>query len=101
MKKLLILFCLSPLMLVAQPKGELIDKIIAVTGNEITLLSELEATALQATEGVGLSPSEKCGLFENLLLRKLVIHQARLDSVEVAESEVEAEMDQRMNQFLG
>jgi peptidyl-prolyl cis-trans isomerase SurA len=101
MKKSAILFFFLPAMLAAQQKGELIDKIIAVTGDEITLLSELEATALQSSEGAQVRESEKCGLLENLLLRKLVIHQARLDSVEVADSEVEAEIDRRMNQFLG
>ncbi|MDZ4824720.1 MAG: peptidylprolyl isomerase [Flavobacteriales bacterium] len=101
MKLKLLPFLLLPFAAAAQQPGELIDKIIAVVGDEIMLYSELEATALQASEGKGLSNDDKCGLMENLLLRKLIVHQAELDSVVVTPSEIEGEIEARLVQFTG
>lgn len=101
MKRIVFTLLLLPATAMAQPPGELLDKIIAVAGNEIMLYSELEATALQTSEGQGLGYDEKCALMENLLLRKLVIHQSKLDSVEVTAAEVDVEIEARLAYFLG
>lgn len=83
----------------AQPKY--VDGIVAVLGRNIVLKSDVdqqyESQARQAPEGQAAS---KCEVFENLLLEKLLLHQAKIDSVTVSEDEVEMNIDRRINVFI-
>lgn len=83
----------------AQPK--LVDKVIAVVGNEIVLLSDLENQYLQSGGSQGSNPREmKCAILEDILLHKLLVNQAEIDSIEVSESQVEGELNKRMRYFI-
>jgi peptidyl-prolyl cis-trans isomerase SurA len=89
--------------ILAQNKeGEVIEKIIGVVGTEIVLKSELEAQYIDfKAQGGGLSEKEgKCLLLEELLYQKLLINQAKIDSVVVEESQVEGEMQRRLDYFI-
>ena len=44
---------------------------------------------------------DRCQLFENMLTHKLLLHQAKIDSLEVNPSAVEGEMDRRLRYFIG
>ena len=44
--------------------------------------------------------SAKCELFEGILFQKLLLHQARVDSVTVSDEEVESEINRRMSYFI-
>ncbi|MBK8563395.1 MAG: peptidylprolyl isomerase [Saprospiraceae bacterium] len=81
---------------------EVIDKIIANVGSEYVLLSELEEQVALAVEQQGgkLPPDARCLMLDNLLTQKLLINQAKIDSVEVKEEEVEAQMNARIEQIL-
>lgn len=83
----------------AQPKY--VDGIVAVLGRNIVLKSDVDqqykSQARQAPEGQSVS---KCEVFENLLLEKLLLHQAKIDSVTVSEDEVEMNIDRRINVFI-
>ncbi len=95
---ILITFNLSLLTLFAQP----IDKIVAVVGSNIIMLSEVEAQYLQIlSQGYAEDPTIKCDLLEELLFQKLLVNQARLDSVEVSDDQVEEELDRRLRYFIG
>jgi peptidyl-prolyl cis-trans isomerase SurA len=79
----------------SQPKWEVLDGIVAVVGDEIVLESDVEAAvfarlAERAQQGKSgaLEADERCALLEEALFTKLLVHQARIDSVEVTESEV-------------
>jgi peptidyl-prolyl cis-trans isomerase SurA len=83
-------------------KGELIDKVIAVVGNEIVLHSELEAQLEQfRAQGYPVNNDTRGNVLEDLLFQKLLLHQARLDSLEVSEAEIQAEIDRRLEYFVG
>jgi peptidyl-prolyl cis-trans isomerase SurA len=94
MKQILVsIICvLSVLLAHAQPTeipGKTIDKIIGGVGAEIVLLSELENAKYELTQGrTPVSQQKECSMFENLMYQKLLLHQAKLDSVEVTEGEI-------------
>ena len=95
------LFSLS---LFAQPGNsefQLLDGIIAVVGDEIILNSAIEDRALQARiEGGEADESNKCGFLEELLFEKLLLHNARLDSLEVSDGEVMDEIERRLAYYI-
>ncbi|MFQ5446424.1 MAG: peptidylprolyl isomerase, partial [Saprospiraceae bacterium] len=80
---------------------QVIDKVIAHVGGEIVLLSELEEQyALLSEKNANLPPEARCFILDNLLTSKLLINQAKLDSIEVTEVEVEAQLNARIDQIL-
>ena len=81
---------------------KVIDKIVANIGNEYVLLSDLEQVYVQMSEERGFVPEEaKCNFLENLVASSLMLNQARLDSIEVGDEEVEAQLNARIEQILG
>jgi len=85
----------------AQVKGSVIDKVIAVIGNNVILKSDLESQIVSMrAQGVLIDDNIRCELLEELLFQKLLIHQAEIDSVTVSDKEVEGEIDRRMNYFI-
>lgn len=77
-----------------------VDGVIAVVGNNIVLKSDLEQQILQyQAQGLEVDSSMRTQVFEDLLFQKLMLHKAELDSVEVTEQEVGAEVESRINTF--
>lgn len=103
MKKLALFF--FAILISSQIFGQdkkVIDKIIANIGNEYVLLSDLEQTFAQMSEERGALPEDaKCGLLESLIASSLMLNQAKLDSIEVGDEEVEAQLNARIDQILG
>lgn len=80
-----------------------VDKVIAVLGDEVVLLSELEkqvAYASQQQKGE-LPPNLRCLILDKILTDKLLVHQAKVDSIEVSEAEVNTQIDARIDRILG
>ena len=78
-----------------------IDKITAQVGDELVLRSELEENYALMQDRRGVLPDGiRCSILENLLVSNLLVHQARLDSIEVGDEEVEAQLDDRVDQIL-
>lgn len=96
---LVLAFSMFYLLLNAQP--EVVDKVVATVGGEIVLLSEVEEQyALMASQGRPVTDETRCLILESQLANKLMIHQAKLDSIEVDDSEVETQLDARIEQIL-
>ena len=90
-----------------QPEGEApgkgMDRIVAVVGNEIILESDIELLYHSQTDIALQSVSEeqaKCIILEDHLFQKLLISQAKIDSVEVSEEQIDDELDRRMRFFI-
>lgn len=82
-------------------QSEIIDKIIAAVGGELVLLSELEEQySLIAAQQGGLPPEARCYILDNIMGQKLLVNQAKLDSVLISDEEVEAQLDARIEQIL-
>lgn len=83
----------------AQPQ-QTVEEIIATVGDEIILLSDLENSLNETYKGKTVSQEQRCAAFESLLYQKLLLHHARVDSVEVTESDVNAQVERRIDYFV-
>jgi peptidyl-prolyl cis-trans isomerase SurA len=97
---IILLVCLSSLFVRAQSK--IIDQIIAVIGSSVIFQSDVENQTLQLqTQGISTSASKlKCEVLEDLLYSKLLLNQAKIDSIEVTEAQVEGELTRRLQMFI-
>ncbi len=86
-------------LIVLGQNNKIVDRVIAVVGDNPILLSDVEEQKLQAYQQ-GLDPKDvECEILEELMLEKLLLHQAEIDSVEIPEAQVNAELDQRIQYF--
>ena len=91
--------CYVPVL--GQDQGVVIDRIIAKVDDKIILQSELEEAYLQfLSSGQVTAGSSKCGIFESLIVNKLLVAKAEIDSVVVLDAEVDNNLDQRMQMIL-
>jgi len=83
------------------PPGKTIDQIVAIVGKQVILQSDIENQVLQLrAQGYYSSGDLKCETLEQVLYSKLLVNQAILDSVEVNDSEINSEMERRLNYFI-
>ena len=102
LKNIFLLVFFAMLLGTATAQTTQIDKVIAVVGDNIILHSEMEAQYQQmiAQNQGELSPDMRCTIFDNLLLERLFLAQAMLDSVTTTPEEVDAELDRRIKYFI-
>lgn len=81
----------------ANGDGQVIDEIVAQVGDNVVLLSDVEAQKLQyKNQEIEITPQTKCDILEELLYEKLLLNQAEIDSVQVTDGQVNAEMENRL-----
>lgn len=85
-----------------KPSGQVLDKIIAKVDNYIILESDLQKAYLEASSQAqqGFEAPTKCQVFESLLINKMMMAKAEIDSVIVSDAEVIIQTDQRFNMVL-
>ncbi len=87
----------------AQDKKAVVDEVVAIVGNKAILMSDVENQYLQYRMQ---NPVEdpnidmRCMILDNLLLSKLLITQAQLDSVEITDAQVEERIERNMRYFI-
>ncbi len=97
---LVLFFGLSSLVAMSQ-KPQVIDKVIAVVGENIVLHSDIEEQVDQMTmSDMAVTENTRCELLEDLMYQKLFVNQAKLDSVEVTEEQVQQELNRRLRYFI-
>ena len=83
----------------AQKYNGVVDKTVAIVGNEMISLSDIESEAqMMRAQGLGSDRSVRCELLENMMTAKLFLMQSRIDSLTVNNDMVEASLNQRMDQ---
>jgi peptidyl-prolyl cis-trans isomerase SurA len=86
----------------AQMKSMVIDKVVAKVGSEYILLSDVEKQyAYLKQSNPSAVPESKCEVLESIIAQKIMVNQAKLDSIEVADDEVEAQLEFRIENILG
>tara|TARA_B100001287_G_scaffold275294_1_gene282558 strand:- start:287 stop:1615 length:1329 start_codon:yes stop_codon:yes gene_type:complete len=81
--------------------SQTIDKIIAVVGDEVVLQSEIETQYLQyLSQGYTDKNAVKCQITQDILYQRLLVHQAKIDSIDVSEDEVNKELERRLSTFI-
>jgi peptidyl-prolyl cis-trans isomerase SurA len=80
----------------------LIDKVIARVGSEYILLSDVEEefSYMKNASKEPLNPEVKCEVLKNLIAQKLIVYQAKVDSVEVTDEDVETQLNFRFESIL-
>jgi peptidyl-prolyl cis-trans isomerase SurA len=87
----------------AKPKGptHTLDKIAGVVGSSIILQSDIELKyASYLAQGNQPNPDIKCQILQGLLTQKLLAQQAVIDSIDVKDDEVDADVDRRMRGMI-
>ena len=106
MKRNLRLVILPAIILLVCSRGmraqKLVESVAGIVGNEVIYLSDVENNISQARGSGDKTPLEnlRCKMFEDLLVSKLFLDQARIDSIIVSESSVEGEVNLRLNDFI-
>jgi peptidyl-prolyl cis-trans isomerase SurA len=80
-------------------QGVTIDKIIARVDNHYILSSELEEM-YASYKAQGQRAPEKCQLLESLIINKMLLAKAEIDSVTVEDKEVDNELDGKMGYMI-
>jgi peptidyl-prolyl cis-trans isomerase SurA len=99
LKKLVLFICL-PVLAFAQdaPKPINVDRIIAKVDNYIVLRSEVEQLYVRSMQQQ--QPITKCQALESMVVNKLLVAKAEIDSVIVDEKLVDDQLTGRMQQMI-
>ena len=76
----------------AQKYNGVVDKTVAIVGNEMIALSDIEAQ-VQALRAQGMA-ADRCHLLEEMMQTKIFLAQARVDSLVVNQDQVAAQLEQ-------
>jgi peptidyl-prolyl cis-trans isomerase SurA len=80
----------------------LVESVAGIVGNEVIYLSDVENSVVQELAG-GIRkpiPEMRCKLFEQELISKLFLDQARIDSIQVSEAAVESRLTMTLNNYI-
>ncbi len=81
----------------SQSKEIVLDKIAAQIGDNIILLSDIQSQIEQIkASGDTLPPNSQCLVLEEIMFQKLLLHQAKIDSIVINDAQVDAEMENRL-----
>ena len=80
----------------------LIESVAAIVGNEVIYLSDVENTLNDMRRSGNKTPIDqlRCAVFEELLISKLFLDQARIDSITITDDMVEGDLNMRMNDVI-
>ena len=85
-------------------EGETLDKIVAIVGEEIIMLSDVRSNIMQyAYQNPDINPNDPAlekEVINSLINEKLVITRAKEDSIEVSEDEIEAEWQFMLQHYI-
>lgn len=85
----------------AQDQSFILDRVVAVVGDFHILQSDIEEQLLQMRMNTQYLPENiKCDILDYFIEQKLLMTQAKIDSIEVSDSQVEISMESRLNMFI-
>ena len=97
LKKLFLLICL-PMLALSQEAPINIDRIVAKVDNYIILRSEVEQLYIRGVQQQ--QPVTKCQALESMVVNKLLVAKAEIDSVLVEDKQVDDQLTSRMQQMI-
>lgn len=97
----ILLLLLTACLMDISGQARIIDEVVAIVGDKKILFSDIEKNALQLLQqGDEVTEQTRCSILESMLIQKLLLNQAEVDSIEVTESEVNGEIEGRMRYFV-
>lgn len=101
MKKLLTLFFMMCCACFVSAQENVIDEIVWVVGDDAILRSDIEAQRLEMqVSGQRISGDPYCVIPEQMAIQKLFLNQAKIDSIDVSESQIIQEADRWINYVI-
>jgi len=98
----LVLLSITLFISFASAQKHTLDKIAAVVGGSIILQSDIELKyATYLAQGNPPNPEVKCQITQGFITQKLLAAQAIIDSIDVKDDEVDADIDRRMRGMIG
>ncbi len=89
------------LTLLAAPKKNVVDEVAWVVGDEAIFRSDVEEMYTQMrSEGIQIPGDPYCVIPEQIAVEKLYLHQAKIDTVEAPDAQVQSMVDRRINYFI-
>ena len=80
--------------------GGVVDKTIAVIGNEMIMISDLEEEVqMMRAQGIMSDRNARCEILESMMESKIFLMQSRLDSLQMNSDMVEGELRNRIDQI--
>lgn len=78
-----------------------VDGIMAIVGDKIVMRSDFETEMAQLTRSGGVMDSAalNCLVLKRLIMRKLMLNQAEVDSLPLSEERIESEIENRLRYF--
>ncbi|MGB1507375.1 MAG: peptidylprolyl isomerase, partial [Crocinitomicaceae bacterium] len=96
-KHIIFLFCVLYTSTISAQNGKLVNKVLAQVGDNIILMSDVEIQKIQAKQSeMNVDFDFSCSVLEKLMVQELLVNQAKLDSIEVSDEQVDAEMENRL-----
>ncbi len=85
----------------SQPKKNVVDEVAWVVGDEAIFKSEIEENYAQMrSDGTPIGGDPYCVIPERIAVEKLYLHQAKIDTIEAPEGQVQQSVDKRLNMFI-
>jgi peptidyl-prolyl cis-trans isomerase SurA len=83
-------------------QDKVVDQIVAVVGKNIILKSDIESMyQQQQAQGITSEGDMKCEVLENLMVEKLLLAEAELDTtITVSDSQINQNLEQRIQYFI-
>lgn len=99
------IFLISALLMLAGYSAtgqQIVESIVGVVGNEVVYLSDVEGQVVQLKAERDPTPVDllRCRVFEDQLIQKLFLDQARIDSIVVSPESVEADLSSRLTEYI-
>jgi peptidyl-prolyl cis-trans isomerase SurA len=99
------IFILCTLMMLAGFSAagqQIVESIVAIVGNEVIYLSDIEGQVVQLKAERDPTPVDelRCRVLEDQLIQKLFLDQARIDSIEVSPENVESDLNSRLTDYI-
>lgn len=99
--KLIVFSFFTLLTVPALAQDNVIDEVVWVVGDDAILKSDIEKTIQQMKyEKTDIEGDPYCVVPEQLAVRKLFLHQAKLDSVEANEGNISMQVNARINEMV-
>jgi len=84
-----------------------IDRIVAVVGNEVILLSELTETVIVTAQQLNLSVEDSLALeglkrdmLDGMIEEKVILQRAKVEGIEISEDELNSEVEKDLNKVI-
>ncbi len=80
---------------------KVLDEIVAVVGNDVVLLSDVESQLTQYKDIYSTKTAfARCLVVDQLMQKKLLLNRAKVDSLKITDEQIETELNRRMEFFV-